>query len=138
MRARRVCCTIVSDEPRKLACSFSRCLYAWHVSYVLFAKRWPHSSHLNSWQSLPPPTGPCAAFPHSGQDLEGSSAPSSPRTFSLVNTAGAVSGKASARRNIARAYSLRERGLVIVVSPFHYECSPLLKIIEITRSVTLI
>src|SRR5262249_25051236 len=94
-------------------------------AHVLFAKRWPHSSHLNSWHSLPPSTRP--VFPHNGEDMEVSSAPSSPRTFSLVNTAGAVSEKASPRRNIARAYSLRERGLVIVVSPFHYRCCPQLK-----------
>jgi hypothetical protein len=84
-------------------------------AHVLFAKVWPHSSHLNSWQSLPPSTRPCAAVPHSGQILQVASAPSRPRTFSFVNTAGAVPGEASAARNIARSYSLRERGLVIVV-----------------------
>src|SRR5262249_22490787 len=39
---------------------------------------------------------------------------STPRIFSFVNTAGAVPGKASVARNIARSYSLSDRGLVIV------------------------
>src|SRR5262245_37241183 len=101
---------IVCKRTRYSAISFA---------HVPFAKRWPHSSHLNSWQSLLPPMRPCAAVPHSGQVMQVSSAPSSPRTFSFVNTAGAVPGEASVARNIARTYSLRERGLVIVVSPFH-------------------
>src|SRR5262245_42078743 len=46
--------------------------------------------------------------------MQVSSAPSSPRTFLFVNTAGAVPEKASVARNIARSYSLRDRGLVIV------------------------
>jgi hypothetical protein len=46
--------------------------------------------------------------------MQASSAPSTPRIFSFVNTAGAVPGKASVARNIARSYSLSDRGLVIV------------------------
>src|SRR5262245_22743445 len=97
----------------------SRPISAILFAHVLFAKRWPHSSHLNSWQSLLPRMRPCAAVPHSRQVMQVSSAPSSPRTFSFVNTPGAVPGEASVARNIARSYSLSERGLVIVVSPFH-------------------
>jgi hypothetical protein len=46
------------------------------------------------------------------------SAPSSPRTFSFVNTAGAVPGKASVARNIARSRSLREPGFLVIVAPY--------------------
>src|SRR5262245_59291916 len=52
--------------------------------------------------------------------MQVSSAPSSPRTFLFVNTAGAVPGKASVARNISPSYSLRERRVVLVdicVSP---------------------
>src|SRR5262249_16881832 len=46
--------------------------------------------------------------------MQASSAPSTPRIFSFVNTAGAVPPKASVERNAARSYSLRKRGLVTV------------------------
>jgi hypothetical protein len=46
------------------------------------------------------------------------SAPSSARTFWFVNTAGAVPGKASVARNIARSSSLREPGFLVIVAPF--------------------
>src|SRR5262245_26128223 len=46
--------------------------------------------------------------------MQASSAPSTPRIFSFVNTTGAVPEKASVERNTARSYSLRKRGLVIV------------------------
>ena len=46
--------------------------------------------------------------------METSSAPSTPRIFSFVNTAGAVPGKPSVERNTARSYSLRKRGLFLV------------------------
>jgi hypothetical protein len=42
------------------------------------------------------------------------SAPTTPRIFSFVNTAGAVPVKASAERNTARSYWLRKGGLSIV------------------------
>src|SRR5215475_11424776 len=84
------------------------------VTHVIFAEVWPHSSHLNSWQALPPSTRPCPALAHRGQVMQASSAPSSPRIFSLLNTAGAVPPKASVERNTARSYSLRKRGVVII------------------------
>src|SRR5215831_9192205 len=46
--------------------------------------------------------------------MQASSAPSTPRIFSFVNTAGAVPPKASVERNTERSYSLRKRGLVVV------------------------
>src|SRR5262245_2797758 len=46
--------------------------------------------------------------------MQASSAPSIPRIFSFVNTAGAVPPKASVERNVARSYSLRKRGVVFV------------------------
>jgi hypothetical protein len=48
------------------------------------------------------------------------SAPSSPRTFSFVNTAGAVPGKASVARNIARSRSLRKPGFLVIVAPYRF------------------
>jgi hypothetical protein len=46
--------------------------------------------------------------------MQASSAPSSPRTFSFVKTAGAVPGKASVLRKIARSYALRERDFLVI------------------------
>src|SRR5262249_50794706 len=74
--------------------------------------------HRYSWQSLPPSLG--TAFPHRGQVMQVLSAPSSPRTFSFVNTAGAVPGKASVARNIARSRSLREPGFLVIVAPCRF------------------
>src|SRR5262249_174870 len=60
---------------------------------------------------------PGTALPHRGQVTHAASAPSSPRTFLFVNTAGAVPGEASVARIIARSSSLREPGCLVVVAP---------------------
>src|SRR5262249_20075817 len=77
-----------------------------------------HSSHRYSWQSLTPSPG--MAFPHRGQVMQVLSAPSSPRTFSFVNTAGAVPGKASVARSIARSRSLRAPDCLVIAAPYHF------------------
>jgi len=48
------------------------------------------------------------------------SAPISPRTFWFVNTAGAVPGKASVARNIARSRSLRDPDRLVIVAPYRF------------------
>src|SRR5262249_28172266 len=89
---------------------------------VLFAKAEGHSSHLSSWQSLPPSPG--TAFPHRGHVMQVLSAPINARTFLSVNTAGAVPGEASVARNIARSRSLREPGFLAIVALYRFSKPP--------------
>jgi hypothetical protein len=82
------------DQARRRSATSIASSSAHQFAHVLFAKRWSHSSHLNSWQSLPPSTRPCATVPHSGQIMQVSLVS---RSFAPADQAGQMTSPGSPR-----------------------------------------